>query len=160
MKMSCSALRFRRRKSKSGRTCECLLQEYGLWNFRSQSHPSQLSPAGCGSALRPITYPRTGAFLLLLDRTLQLHSTSRPDFPSATISGKSCKEGKCTFDTRYPRSASACLIGSSSSRKSPHCVGARFYFYCSCSRTPIQMQNAPEFKQYFQQIWKELNHDT
>ena len=27
-------------------------------------------------------------------------------------------------------------------------------------RTPMQMRNAPEFKQYFQQIWKELNHDT
>lgn len=45
--------------------------------------------------------------------------------------------------------------------KAPACVRCEFPILTTLAdRTPMQMRNAPEFKQYFQQIWKELNHDT
>lgn len=45
--------------------------------------------------------------------------------------------------------------------KAPACVRCEIpIFTVLTDRTPMQMRNAPEFKQYFQQIWKELNHDT
>ena len=45
--------------------------------------------------------------------------------------------------------------------KAPACVRCEIpVFTVLTDRTPMQMRNAPEFKQYFQQIWKELNHDT
>ena len=46
-------------------------------------------------------------------------------------------------------------------QKAPACVRCEIpIFTVLTDRTPMQMRNAPEFKQYFQQIWKELNHDT
>ena len=45
--------------------------------------------------------------------------------------------------------------------KAPACVRCEIPILTTLAdRAPMQMRNAPEFKQYFQQIWKELNHDA
>ena len=104
-------LEIQKKKSKKAAAhVDRLLQEYGLWNFRS-SHPSQLS----GGMRQRAALIRTLALELRFCFSMNpsVHSTIRPDFPSATISGKSCKKkGTQHFwsPTISPR-RSACLTG-------------------------------------------------
>ena len=137
-----------------------LLQEYGLWNFRS-SHPSQLS----GGMRQRAALIRTLALepaLLLLDEPFSALDYQTRLSVSDDIWKILRKEGKTallvTHDISEAISMSDRVIILS---KAPACVRCEIpVFTVLTDRTPMQMRNAPEFKQYFQQIWKELNHDT
>mgnify|MGYP004627950257 CR=1 FL=1 len=137
-----------------------LLQEYGLWNFRS-SHPSQLS----GGMRQRAALIRTLALepaLLLLDEPFSALDYQTRLSVSDDIWKILRKEGKTallvTHDISEAISMSDRVIILS---KAPACVRCEFPILTTLAdRTPMQMRNAPEFKQYFQQIWKELNHDT
>ena len=136
-----------------------LLQEYGLWNFRS-SHPSQLS----GGMRQRAALIRTLALepaLLLLDEPFSALDYQTRLSVSDDIWKILRKEGKTallvTHDISEAISMSDRVIILS---KAPACVRCEFPILTTLAdRTPMQMRNAPEFKQYFQQIWKELNHD-
>ena len=66
------------------------------------------------------------------------------------------KEGKTALLVTHDISDRVIILS-----KAPACVRCEFPILTTLAdRTPMQMRNAPEFKQYFQQIWKELNHDT
>lgn len=140
-------LEIQKRKTKESLShVDRLLQEYGLWNFRF-SHPSQLSGG-----------MRQRAALI---RTLALDYQTRLSV-SDDIWMILRKEGKTallvTHDISEAISMSDRVIILS---KAPACVRCEFPILTTLAdRTPMQMRNAPEFKQYFQQIWKELNHDT
>ena len=137
-----------------------LLQEYGLWNFRF-SHPSQLS----GGMRQRAALIRTLALepaLLLLDEPFSALDYQTRLSVSDDIWKILRKEGKTallvTHDISEAISMSDRVIILS---KAPACVRCEFPILTTLAdRTPMQMRNAPEFKQYFQQIWKELNHDT
>ena len=124
-------LEIQKKKSKKAAAhVDRLLQEYGLWNFRF-SHPSQLS----GGMRQRAALIRTLALepaLLLLDEPFSALDYQTRLSVSDDIWKILRKEGKTALLVTHDIS----------------------------DRTPMQMRNAPEFKQYFQQIWKELNHDT
>ena len=143
-----------------------LLQEYGLWNFRS-SHPSQLS----GGMRQRAALIRTLALepdlllepsLLLLDEPFSALDYQTRLSVSDDIWKILQKEGNTallvTHDISEAISMSDRVIILS---KAPACVRCEISILTTLAdRAPMQMRNAPEFKQYFQQIWKELNHDA
>ena len=154
-------LEIQKKKSKKAAAhVDRLLQEYGLWNFRS-SHPSQLS----GGMRQRAALIRTLALepsLLLLDEPFSALDYQTRLSVSDDIWKILQKEGKTallvTHDISEAISMSDRVIILS---KAPACVRCEIpIFTVLTDRTPMQMRNAPEFKQYFQQIWKELNHDT
>lgn len=137
-------LEIQKRKTKESLShVDRLLQEYGLWNFRF-SHPSQLS----GGMRQRAALIRTLALepALCFSMNPSVHWIIRPDFPSVMTSGRSCvKKGKPRFwsPTISPK-PSACLIGSSSSRKPLPASGASSPFSpplptalpCRCEMPP------------------------
>lgn len=150
-------------KKKSKKTAahvDRLLQEYGLWNFRS-SHPSQLS----GGMRQRAALIRTLALepsLLLLDEPFSALDYQTRLSVSDDIWKILQKEGNTallvTHDISEAISMSDRVIILS---KAPACVRCEIPILTTLAdRAPMQMRNAPEFKQYFQQIWKELNHDA
>ena len=154
-------LKIQKRKTKESIShVDRLLQEYGLWNFRF-SHPSQLS----GGMRQRAALIRTLALepaLLLLDEPFSALDYQTRLSVSDDIWKILRKEGKTallvTHDISEAISMSDRVIILS---KAPACVRCEFPILTTLAdRTPMQMRNAPEFKQYFQQIWKELNHDT
>ena len=154
-------LEIQKRKTKESLShVDRLLQEYGLWNFRF-SHPSQLS----GGMRQRAALIRTLALepaLLLLDEPFSALDYQTRLSVSDDIWKILRKEGKTallvTHDISEAISMSDRVIILS---KAPACVRCEFPILTTLAdRTPMQMRNAPEFKQYFQQIWKELNHDT
>ena len=154
-------LKIQKRKTKESIShVDRLLQEYGLWNFRI-SHPSQLS----GGMRQRAALIRTLALepaLLLLDEPFSALDYQTRLSVSDDIWKILRKEGKTallvTHDISEAISMSDRVIILS---KAPACVRCEIpIFTVLTDRTPMQMRNAPEFKQYFQQIWKELNHDT
>ena len=154
-------LEIQKRKTKESIShVDRLLQEYGLWNFRF-SHPSQLS----GGMRQRAALIRTLALepaLLLLDEPFSALDYQTRLSVSDDIWKILRKEGKTallvTHDISEAISMSDRVIILS---KAPACVRCEFPILTTLAdRTPMQMRNAPEFKQYFQQIWKELNHDT
>ena len=153
-------LKIQKRKTKESIShVDRLLQEYGLWNFRF-SHPSQLS----GGMRQRAALIRTLALepaLLLLDEPFSALDYQTRLSVSDDIWKILRKEGKTallvTHDISEAISMSDRVIILS---KAPACVRCEFPILTTLAdRTPMQMRNAPEFKQYFQQIWKELNHD-
>ena len=154
-------LKIQKRKTKESIShVDRLLQEYGLWNFRF-SHPSQLS----GGMRQRAALIRTLALepaLLLLDEPFSALDYQTRLSVSDDIWKILRKEGKTallvTHDISEAISMSDRVIILS---KAPACVRCEFPILTTLAdRTPMQMRNAPEFKQYFQQIWKELNRDT
>lgn len=154
-------LEIQKRKTKESLShVDRLLHEYGLWNFRF-SHPSQLS----GGMRQRAALIRTLALepaLLLLDEPFSALDYQTRLSVSDDIWKILRKEGKTallvTHDISEAISMSDRVIILS---KAPACVRCEIpVFTVLTDRTPMQMRNAPEFKQYFQQIWKELNHDT
>ena len=139
---------------------EALLQTYGLDRFRD-ARPSQLS----GGMRQRAALIRTLALepaLLLLDEPFSALDYQTRLSVSDDIWKILRKEGKTallvTHDISEAISMSDRVIILS---KAPACVRCEFPILTTLAdRTPMQMRNAPEFKQYFQQIWKELNHDT
>ena len=141
-------LKIQKRKTKESIShVDRLLQEYGLWNFRFSALIRTL-------ALEPA--------LLLLDEPFSALDYQTRLSVSDDIWKILRKEGKTallvTHDISEAISMSDRVIILS---KAPACVRCEIpIFTVLTDRTPMQMRNAPEFKQYFQQIWKELNHDT
>ena len=131
-----------------------------LWNFRS-SHPSQLS----GGMRQRAALIRTLALepsLLLLDEPFSALDYQTRLSVSDDIWKILQKEGNTallvTHDISEAISMSDRVIILS---KAPACVRCEISILTTLAdRAPMQMRNAPEFKQYFQQIWKELNHDA
>lgn len=138
---------------------ERLLKDYGLWDFRT-SHPSQLS----GGMRQRAALIRTLALepsLLLLDEPFCALDYQTRLSVSDDIWKILRKEKKTallvTHDISEAISMSdrVIILG-----KAPSYVQCQIPIHSFLPvRTPMQMRNAPEFKQYFQQIWKELNHD-
>ena len=137
-----------------------LLDRVGLKD-RAQAYPSQLS----GGMRQRAALIRTLALepaLLLLDEPFSALDYQTRLSVSDDIWKILRKEGKTallvTHDISEAISMSDRVIILS---KAPACVRCEFPILTTLAdRTPMQMRNAPEFKQYFQQIWKELNHDT
>lgn len=150
----------KKRTSKALSHVDRLLQDYGLWNFRT-SYPSQLS----GGMRQRAALIRTLALepsLLLLDEPFSALDYQTRLSVSDDIWQILRKEGKTallvTHDISEAISMSdrILILG-----KAPSCIQRELDVETSLPvRTPVQMRNAPEFKYYFQQIWKELNHDN
>ena len=154
-------LEIQKKKSKKAAAhVDRLLQEYGLWNFRS-SHPSQLS----GGMRQRAALIRTLALepsLLLLDEPFSALDYQTRLSVSDDIWKILQKEGNTALLVTHDISEAISM----SDRgiilsKAPACVRCEIPILTTLAdRAPMQMRNAPEFKQYFQQIWKELNHDA
>ena len=137
-----------------------MLKLYDLDKFRN-NRPSQLS----GGMRQRAALIRTLALepaLLLLDEPFSALDYQTRLSVSDDIWKILRKEGKTallvTHDISEAISMSDRVIILS---KAPACVRCEIpVFTVLTDRTPMQMRNAPEFKQYCQQIWKELNHDT
>ena len=137
-----------------------LLERVGLPE-KANAYPSQLS----GGMRQRAALIRTLALepaLLLLDEPFSALDYQTRLSVSDDIWKILRKEGKTallvTHDISEAISMSDRVIILS---KAPACVRCEIpVFTVLTDRTPMQMRNAPEFKQYFQQIWKELNHDT
>ena len=131
-----------------------------MWDFRS-SHPSQLS----GGMRQRAALIRTLALepsLLLLDEPFSALDYQTRLSVSNDIWKILQKERKTallvTHDISEAISMSDRVIVLS---KAPSCVRCEIPVLTThTDRSPMQMRNAPEFKQYFQQIWKELHYDS
>ena len=154
-------LKIQKRKTKESIShVDRLLQEYGLWNFRF-SHPSQLS----GGMRQRAALIRTLVLepeLLLLDEPFSALDYQTRLNVSDDI-GKILKSsGKpailVTHDISEAISmADRVLILSAR----PATVRKIIDIDLDISdRTPLSSRNAPDFKKYFNIIWKELNENA
>lgn len=137
-----------------------MLKDYHLWEFR-HSHPSQLSGGMRQRAALIRTLALQPSLLLLdepfsaLDYQTRLHVSDdiwqilRREEKTALLVTHDISEAISMSDRVIVLSKAPSQIQC----EIPICTGLSKY-------TPMQMRDTPEFKQYFHQIWKELNYDA
>lgn len=139
------------------RYAQKLMKEYGLWEFRHVK-PSQLS----GGMRQRAALIRTLVLrpeLLLLDEPFSALDYQTRLMVSEDIYGILKKEHKTAILVTHDLSeavsmADKVLVLS----KRPASVIAEVPIELEIEdRTPMKSRNAPQFKEYFNQIWKELN---
>ena len=154
-------LEIQKKKSKKAAAhVDRLLQEYGLWNFRS-SHPSQLS----GGMRQRAALIRTLALepsLLLLDEpfsALDYQTRLRVGDDIGQILKKEKKTAiLVTHDLSEAISLADRIIILTSRPATVHQTVPLIFNLED--DTPLNRRNAQEFKNYFSLIWKELNTDA
>ena len=135
-----------------------LLKTYGLSDF-SKSYPRQLS----GGMRQKVALIRTLACspeLLLLDEPFSALDYQTRLTVSDEIYGIIRKEGKTailvTHDIAEAISMSDRILVFSSR---PAKLRAVHRIELTVGNTPLSRRNSPEFKDYFDMIWKEIDHD-
>ena len=135
-----------------------LLKTYGLSDF-AKSYPRQLS----GGMRQKVALIRTLACspeLLLLDEPFSALDYQTRLTVSDEIYGIIRKEGKTailvTHDIAEAISMSDRILVFSSR---PAKLRAVHRIELTVGNTPLSRRNSPEFKDYFDMIWKEIDHD-
>ena len=135
-----------------------LLKTYGLSDF-AKSYPRQLS----GGMRQKVALIRTLACspeLLLLDAPFSALDYQTRLTVSDEIYGIIRKEGKTailvTHDIAEAISMSDRILVFSSR---PAKLRAVHRIELTVGNTPLSRRNSPEFKDYFDMIWKEIDHD-
>ena len=135
-----------------------LLKTYGLGEFAGK-YPSQLS----GGMRQKVALIRTLACspeLLLLDEPFSALDYQTRLTVSDEIYGIIRKEGKTailvTHDIAEAISMSDRILVFSSR---PAKLRAVHRIELTVGNTPLSRRNSPEFKDYFDMIWKEIDHD-
>ena len=137
---------------------EQLLTDYGLDNFR-QSRPSQLS----GGMRQRAALIRTLALepeLLLLDEPFSALDYQTRLAVSDDIGKIIKREGKTAILVTHDISEAVSMADRVIifSRRPAHIQKIIPIVFDIPDRSPLASRNAPEFKNYFNEIWKELNH--
>lgn len=135
-----------------------LLDTYGLKDF-AKSYPRQLS----GGMRQKVALIRTLACspeLLLLDEPFSALDYQTRLKACDEMYGIIRNEGKTailvTHDISEAISMSDRILVFSSR---PACIKAEHQVILSRGNTPLERRNSPEFKDYFDAIWKEIDHE-
>ena len=136
-----------------------LLETYGLKDF-ANSYPRQLS----GGMRQKVALIRTLACspeLLLLDEPFSALDYQTRLKACDEMYGIIRNEGKTallvTHDISEAISMSDRILVFSAR---PATIKAEHTIVLSGGNTPLERRNSPEFKDYFDQIWKEIDHDS
>lgn len=138
-------------------TVQTLLKKYGLWEFRS-ARPHQLS----GGMRQRAALIRTLAIdpeILLLDEAFSALDYQTRLAVSDEVKGIITQEGKTailvTHDISEAISMSDYVVVLT---KRPGAIKGIHEIILSCpENTPIRRREAPEFREYFNRIWEELD---
>jgi NitT/TauT family transport system ATP-binding protein len=137
--------------------CKKLLTKYGLWDFRN-AYPSQLS----GGMRQRAALIRTLAIdpeILLLDEAFSALDYQTRLVVSDEVKRIIFREGKTALLVTHDISEAISmaekvivLSGRPGTVKNIHAIKL------TCSeRTPLKCREAPEFRHYFNKIWRELD---
>ena len=137
-----------------------LLSDYGLDKFRS-AHPSELS-GGMRQRAAPIRTLALKPELLLLDEPFSALDSQTRLSVSDDIGRILRQEKKTAILVTHDISEAISMADRVIILSPRPAIIRKIVPICFDleNRTPMASRNAPEFKSYFNLIWKELNHDV